>query len=58
VYQLLLEKGLHRLTEPAESQRPMRFVELYLSYVKQFDFRRNPRGEHPVEIVLRLIALE
>lgn len=33
------------VTEPAESRKPMRFVEVYLSNVKQSDFRKNLRGE-------------
>ncbi len=32
-------------TEPAQSRRPMRFTEVYLSQVKVEDFRKNPRGE-------------
>lgn len=32
-------------TEPAESREPMYFSETYLGYVKEDDFRRNPRGE-------------
>jgi hypothetical protein len=33
------------VTEPAESRRPMRFIEVYLARVEESDFRRNPRGE-------------
>ena len=32
-------------TEPAQSRRPMRFIEVYLSQVTIDDFRKNPRGE-------------
>ena len=32
-------------TEPAQSRRPMRFTEVYLSQVKTDDFRKNARGE-------------
>ena len=32
-------------TEPAQSRRPMRFTEVYLSQVSVEDFRKNPRGE-------------
>ncbi len=32
-------------TEPAVDRRPMRFTEVYLAYVKETDFRKNPRGE-------------
>jgi hypothetical protein len=32
-------------TEPAIERRPMRFTEVYLAYVKETDFRKNPRGE-------------
>lgn len=32
-------------TEPAEDRQPMRFTEVYLGYVTEADFRRNPRGE-------------
>jgi hypothetical protein len=32
-------------TEPAQSRRPMRFTELYLSQVTVDDFRKNARGE-------------
>jgi len=32
-------------TEPAQSRRPMRFTEVYLSHVKADDFRKNARGE-------------
>jgi hypothetical protein len=32
-------------TEPAQSRRPMRFTELYLSQVTADDFRKNARGE-------------
>jgi hypothetical protein len=32
-------------TEPAQSRRPMRFTEVYLSQVTTEDFRKNARGE-------------
>jgi hypothetical protein len=32
-------------TEPAVDRRPMRFTEVYLAYVKEADFRKNPRGD-------------
>jgi hypothetical protein len=32
-------------TEPAQSRRPMRFTEVYLSHVQVEDFRKNARGE-------------
>jgi hypothetical protein len=32
-------------SEPAQSRRPMRFTELYLSQVTVQDFRKNARGE-------------
>jgi len=32
-------------TEPAAERRPLRFHEVYLSYVTTGDFRRNERGE-------------
>jgi len=32
-------------TEPAQSRRPLRFVEVYLSQVTTGDFRKNARGE-------------
>jgi hypothetical protein len=32
-------------TEPAVDRAPMRFTEVYLSYVTVDDFRKNPRGE-------------
>lgn len=32
-------------TEPATERRPLRFHEVYLSYVTTGDFRRNDRGE-------------
>lgn len=32
-------------TEPATDRRPMRFTEVYLAYVKEMDFRKNPRSE-------------
>src|SRR3546814_5365082 len=31
-------------TEPAEAREPMRFTEVYLGYVTESDFRRNPRS--------------
>ena len=33
------------LTEPAQERKPMRFTEVYLSYVTSADFRKNARGE-------------
>jgi len=33
------------VTEPAEDRAPMKFTEIYLGYVTEADFRRNPRGE-------------
>lgn len=32
-------------TEPAFARAPMEFREVYLAYVRETDFRRNPRGE-------------
>jgi hypothetical protein len=32
-------------TEPAQTRRPMRFIEVYLSQVTIDDFRKNARGE-------------
>jgi hypothetical protein len=32
-------------TEPAENREPMRITEVYLAYVTEADFRKNPRGE-------------
>ena len=32
-------------TEPASARAPMEFREVYLAYVREADFRRNPRGE-------------
>ena len=32
-------------SEPAQSRKPMRFTELYLSQVTVDDFRKNARGE-------------
>jgi len=32
-------------TEPAQSRRPLRFTEVYLSQVTTEDFRKNARGE-------------
>jgi hypothetical protein len=32
-------------TEPAQSRRPLRFIEVYLSQVTTGDFRKNARGE-------------
>jgi hypothetical protein len=36
---------IDRLTEPAETRKPMCFTEVYLGYVTTADFRRNERGE-------------
>lgn len=33
------------LTEPASARRPMRFLEVYLAYVVEADFRKNSRSE-------------
>lgn len=32
-------------TEPARQRSPMEFVEVYLNWVSEADFRKNPRGE-------------
>jgi hypothetical protein len=32
-------------TEPAMNRAPMKFTEVYLAYVVQSDFRKNPRGD-------------
>ncbi|MFZ1107991.1 MAG: hypothetical protein WAN43_06565 [Rhodomicrobium sp.] len=32
-------------TEPTEARNPTRFTEVYLAYVTEADFRKNPRGE-------------
>ncbi len=34
-----------RMTEPAVERQPMQFTEVYISQVKEGDFRRNARGE-------------
>ncbi len=33
------------ITEPAVDRMPMRFLEVYLAYVTEMDFRKNARGE-------------